>query len=88
MSWQETQCRSCKAFVRFIRSTKSGKNIIVNADPVTSDGTNPRLALVLETGVVMRNPPKGTTGWITHFATCPNANEWKRKSPTITHRKD
>lgn len=76
------KCRSCGAEIIFIISTK-GKRIPCDAKPVKFD-----YALGAKDKVVTRNgevlpalisDQGAETGYISHFATCPNANNHRRR---------
>lgn len=79
------KCKGCGAEIRFIK-LKSGKPIPVNPSPVfiedksgdkiivTTDGrvSNGRLEVVTSQNQFL------TRGYISHFATCPFANTFRR----------
>lgn len=72
---QSTQkCRSCGAPVKFIKS-KRGKWMIVDAKPVEGSLGD---QLVFGDGSV-RKAKEGEKGYVTHFATCPDADKFRKK---------
>ena len=66
-------CRSCGADVRLVR-TAGGKTMPIDATPVP-DGN-----VVLRRGIatVTTSPPPGEDTYVSHFTTCPNANDHRR----------
>lgn len=68
------KCKSCGARVIWAR-TKNGKPTPLNADPVP-DGT-----MYVRDGVARHVDlltPKDTPWYMPHFATCPQADEWRK----------
>lgn len=69
---QTTACSSCSAPIKWVR-TERGKHMPVDAKPTT---------LLVATG---GHGPQGTPnvtsrrGWVSHFATCPNADQHRRE---------
>lgn len=63
-----------------IRSMKSGKNIIVNAQAVRADGINQLVFYDGSVGKAHPTNPAITHGYIDHHATCPQAKEWSAKA--------
>lgn len=79
------RCKSCNAPMVFI-TTKKGKSMPCNAKLVRFDfeAGGPAL-LVTEDGEVVRGRISKTgadEGYISHYATCPHANEFRRR-PSI-----
>lgn len=77
-------CKSCGAEIKWIR-TFSGKAMPVDANPIYfSEGGNG--IFVTDNGAVIHGTecPKGQmnarVGYISHFVTCPNAGQHRRKS--------
>jgi len=86
-------CRSCGADVRFVPSAKSGKAMILNAQPekrlvlvVADDGRPPHPAgpLTLATNpreidpsVIEHYRARMVDTYVDHHATCPAAKKWK-----------
>jgi hypothetical protein len=79
-------CRSCEAPIRWVRS-ESGKRHPLNADPDPANG-----AWWVDDDDVMHYAPEAATVdgvrqtamverdlFTSHFATCPNANQHRRK---------
>ena len=62
-----TRCRSCGARIVWF-TTKSGKLMPANAEPEKRLVLNEGVAHVADT-------------YLSHFATCPNANEHRREKP-------
>lgn len=81
-----TKCRGCGAEIRFIK-TKSGKAIPVNPSPVYIEDKNGDKIIVTTDGrvsngrleVVTSQNQFLTRGYISHFATCPFANNYRRR---------
>lgn len=80
-----TQCRACGADIMFIKST-AGKTIPVNAEEITYRQTSGgSLKIVTPNGEVLSaevetDPNKATgIGYISHFATCPCADQFRKK---------
>lgn len=76
-------CRSCGAAIVFVES-KAGKHIPCDPEVVTADECDVGDKLVTEYGEVIRvtgnrDDDFGLYGRISHFATCPNASEHRRR---------
>jgi hypothetical protein len=68
-----SRCRSCNDEVIWVTSAATGKNIPINPEPVL--GGN----LFLADGVVtVRQPQPDVLRHVTHFSTCPDANQWRK----------
>lgn len=59
---EPTKCKTCEAWIRWVRSAKSGKPIPLNA---------PRVPFITERGLVIY-------GYVPHWATCPDADKHRR----------
>lgn len=80
-------CRSCGAAVRWVKSAKTGRVMPLDPEP-RDDGNivlldrwqlNLRLARVLEHDEVTQERLFGIEPrYVSHFATCPQADEWRR----------
>jgi hypothetical protein len=72
MTLQLSNCRSCDARIIWI-VTESGKRMPVDAKPAGK-------FIVLNDD----DPPKGSLvpGYVSHFATCPQAADWRGKETT------
>ncbi len=70
-------CRSCERPVRFVESAVSGRVMILDGEP--SDKGN---VAIDENGQarVVSNPPEGSTLYLSHFATCPDAKRFRRRN--------
>ena len=86
-----TTCRGCGAEIAFIKTTK-GKSMPVTPEAVTFiDGGGPNTYVMADGSVRRgRSPEYGDrgelmTGYISHFATCPEADRFhkKRKSDRV-----
>lgn len=68
------RCGSCQAPIVWV-ITARGRPLPLDADP------HPKGNVWLDKGHVTigGNPPPGTTLWKSHFATCPEAGQWRRK---------
>lgn len=70
-------CRSCEAPVEWVTSAKSGKPVILDLDE-RDDGN----IVVVENLLGERQAEyvaKGQGNRVSHFATCPNAQDWRRR---------
>ena len=81
----KTTCRSCGAPIIFITSTK-GHRIPCDAEPVTYWQNQKGSAKIVTPngeviGADLEGDPQEATGigYISHFATCPNANTHRRR---------
>lgn len=87
-----TYCRYCGAYIRFIK-TQRGKTMPVDAEPVpfVFDQNGPNFYLDPEGHLLRGTPPREgeneetETGFISHFATCPDAD--KARKPRKSERK-
>jgi len=70
-----SKCTSCGDPVIWV-DLKSGKRHPLNAEIVESDGVHKLYVDDIKGFEVL---PKGRKGWLTHFATCPHAAQWRRK---------
>ena len=77
-----TNCRACGAEIMFLKTVK-GKTIPVNPEPVTfAEGEGGKEKFVLLTGEVVngRTDPGGAyEGYVSHFATCPEADTFRKR---------
>ncbi len=76
------QCRSCGQKIDWIKTTK-GKNMPVDEDYYDYDECENGMILVTDGGMVVtvnehQNMPS-VRGRISHFASCPQANNWRKK---------
>lgn len=73
----QATCRSCGAPIIWAR-TEKGKPIPMNAEPVE---VTPRglFHLEVETPEVTRAYPFSARGYVSHFATCPQADQWRKE---------
>ena len=78
------RCRRCGAEIIFIRSAGSGKHIPCDPAPVESNGSQ---TLVVRDeagfGVVTARVPRGKIGYTSHFASCPYADEFRKRSKPL-----
>jgi hypothetical protein len=72
-------CRSCGARVLWATS-KSGARIPLNDGPRESGG-NIRLDYDGNGGPVASVVHPGMGSYVSHFATCPQAEKWRKKKP-------
>lgn len=75
-------CRSCDAPIEWV-TLKSGKNHPVDPDYINWMEAKEGDKLVTDSGDILtvnnlQNLPN-VKGRISHFATCPQANEWRKK---------
>lgn len=63
-------CSSCKAPVEWMENAKSKKPMIFDATP-QDGGTG--YEFTPEGAVYVKDAPKGTRVYVSHFGTCPNA---------------
>jgi hypothetical protein len=80
-----TKCRACGAEIMFIKSV-AGKTIPVNAEQITYEQkAGGSMKVVTPNGEVISgelagDPQKATgIGYISHFATCPEADSFRKK---------
>lgn len=86
MSFTLTTCDSCGADILFANSATTGKPMPIDALPVTDGNIRleqrarpmPPLAYVCGATLDMLADDDGTR-YKAHFATCPNADEWRRR---------
>ena len=75
-------CRSCRAEIKFIK-LKSGKLIPVNSVKKRIIKGEGNVRIVTESGDIVsgRYDPEGDiVGYVSHFATCPNASKHRRRT--------
>lgn len=70
-----SECKSCGASVWWGRTAK-GKAMIVDEKPVNHDEAN---VLLLRGEETAKEAEERGELWITHFATCQQAKDWKKK---------
>lgn len=80
-----TQCRSCGADIIWIKLA-SGKNMPCDAEAISyktaMPGVRGSLTLITPDGKIASgdfDPSSGKIGYQSHFATCPNANQHRRR---------
>lgn len=71
-----SKCKSCGAKIIWIQ-TRRNKWIPVDYEPVFAKGGEKNV--FRNDGKMYRSAPEGAEVYITHFATCPNAKEHRRK---------
>ena len=72
------KCRSCKAKIIWV-PTAAGKLMPLDLER-TPDGN---VAIEGGRAVVMSGPVPGGTGRKSHFATCPQADQWRRDGQEV-----
>ena len=76
-----SKCKSCGATIIWI-PTESGKNIPCDPKPIPyKEDSSGSLTLVTNDGRVIRARMDITSdalGYVSHFATCPDAKSWRR----------
>lgn len=81
-----SSCRSCGAPLRWAK-TLNGKAIPLDAEPTSAgnivlhDTRDPRSpqARVLAGADLLDARSEGTTLWLSHYATCPDSQKWRRR---------
>lgn len=81
-------CRSCGAPILWT-ATPAGNSIPLDAEP-RADG-NVRLGWVggVEVAIVLNDPAERAAGqiagpmFVSHFATCPDADSWRKRTPDV-----
>lgn len=81
-----TECKSCKAKI-FFAVTLNGREIPVDYEPVENGNleiTLPPDPRDMPTAFVLRRDDKALTPtrYVSHFATCPDADEHRRANPS------
>ncbi len=79
------KCKSCGAKIKYIR-LQTGKTMPVNAGsliPVRPGGSKSVCVVTPEGKVIMGDPvwkghPEAVEGYVSHFATCPDAEKWRK----------
>jgi len=74
------ECRSCGAEIKFIKTTR-GKWMPVDPEQIQAKDCELNNVIVKEDGTVITVTPytsDDTVGYVSHFATCPNAEEHKK----------
>lgn len=75
-----TRCKSCFAPIIWAKSETTGRRMPIDYDP--NDGGNVFYSAVTGLVTVGRQEqptPQGTTRHFSHFATCPNADQHRRR---------
>lgn len=71
-------CRSCGAAIHWV-VTPAGKRMPVNAGLVTVvKNESKRIVLITEKGETISDAQPGDKGYVSHFATCPNARRHRK----------
>lgn len=77
-----TNCRACGAEIMFLKTVK-GKTMPVDVEPVRfTEGEGGKEKFVLISGEVVngRTDPGGAyEGYVSHFATCPEADTFRKR---------
>lgn len=86
-----SKCKSCGAEIIWIKMKGTGKAMPVDAKKITySENLHPgakALTLVTEHGTIVRtqfDPGGDKVGYTSHFATCPNAEQFRKGSRNET----
>ena len=75
-------CRSCGAKIDWIE-TKAGKKMPIDPEQVEFDDAEPTDILVSELGNIVNkknvssDPHPNQKYYVSHFATCPDADKWR-----------
>jgi len=91
MGIPQTKCRYCNADIIFIK-TKAGKTMPLDAESIYFKDDPKGCSFVLLDGTVIKGTtvkegtPDAKIGFISHFATCPNANQARK--PRKSERKN
>lgn len=70
-----SKCRSCGADIIWVE-LKNGKKHPLDSEIVEADGNK---VLYLDDITEFKKLPAGRKGYVSHFATCPDAKDWRRK---------
>lgn len=76
-----SNCRSCGAPI-FHAPTAAGKTIPVDLEPNNATGNiviRDRIAKVLTRAAMGNDPEPGEVRYLSHFATCPGAKDWRKR---------
>lgn len=75
------KCRSCGAWILWARTFAGKSKIPLDAEPAAEKGnvvlTNRHLA---DGTVIVEMVPPGQGTHVSHYATCPQADEWRTRS--------
>lgn len=74
-----SKCRGCTQDIKWIKSVKSGKSI--PCDPVLIRVTQEQagnITIVMPDGSVVKRNKVGDEGYISHFVTCPKAQDFRK----------
>ena len=75
-------CRSCGAQIDWVKTT-AGKNMPVEGEHVEYNDAEEGMVLITDGGNVYKVTPDkhlpSVKGRISHFSTCPNADDWRKK---------
>lgn len=71
------RCRSCSAEIMWGRTTPGGKRIPVDVDEV--DDGNIVIDGIDRGTTLFKVVSPGEGRYVSHFVTCPNADEWRAK---------
>jgi len=78
MSWQVTECRSCDAPIIWAYS-KNQKLMPIDAEPCDDGNVELREQSGIPQAEVHSQPPMGVDKlYKSHYASCPNASQWRR----------
>lgn len=76
------KCKSCGATIIWVQ-TESGKGMPCDAKPIPyREDPAGSLTLITSEGKVVKAKPDATSdtfGYVSHFATCPHADAWRKK---------
>lgn len=79
MAWNEIiKCKSCGADIKFIKTFK-GKWLPVNPTPLEMEIAMGGKILVLDSGHILSDKYNKIKGYVAHWTTCPNAEEFRKK---------
>lgn len=78
MEHKAAACRKCKAPIYFVRTPK-GRMMPVDASGFEAQKDDPTIVMVRLDGRTQKGVLKGEVGWISHFATCPAGEAFRRR---------
>lgn len=74
-------CKSCGRFIKWVKTVK-GKSMPVDPDRIKYSEAEIGDILIDDSGNTIKKtafPQPSVRGYISHFSTCPQADEWRKR---------
>lgn len=91
MTFTVTNCASCKAPIIWSLDHKTGKRCPIDAEPLAGGNIRlterehmPPASAVVGAAIDLFDPTDDGVRYYSHFVTCPNAKDWRKRGRPMT----